>query len=172
MNLVVERSVASGCRHTRLERVREVKGEIVKDTVSGVGITLFRVVIGLLFALHGLVGLFGVFGGHRGTGEAITLASWPGWWAALIQFAGGTLVLLGLGTRIAAIVCSGSMAYAYFVVHQPLALLPLSNGGELAALFCWSFLLIAILGPGRFSVDALFGTRSQRRLEPSASNAN
>ncbi|HCT80042.1 MAG TPA: hypothetical protein DGT23_26445 [Micromonosporaceae bacterium] len=128
----------------------------MQTRLSEATMTLFRVVIGLLFAIHGAAGLFGMFGGHRGTGASIAVATWPSWWAALIQFAGGLLVLVGLGTRIAAIICSGSMAYAYFVVHAPQALWPLNNGGELAAMFCWSFFLIAILGPGRFALDALF----------------
>ncbi|MFY1696594.1 MULTISPECIES: DoxX family protein [unclassified Solwaraspora] len=127
---------------------------------------LFRVVVGLLFTLHGAATLFGVFGGHRGSGEAAAIGSWPGWWAALIQFVGGLLVLTGLGTRIAAIICSGSMAYAYFVMHQPSALLPLNNGGELAALFCWSFLLVAALGPGRYSLDALLRGRREQVSAP------
>lgn len=121
--------------------------------------TLFRIVLGLLFAIHGASSLFGLFGGNRGSGEAIEVGTWPGWWAALIQFVGGALVMAGLGTRVAAIVCSGSMAYAYFVVHQPDALLPLNNGGELSALFCWSFLLIAALGPGKWSLDSVLAQR-------------
>jgi putative oxidoreductase len=121
--------------------------------------TLFRIVLGLLFAIHGASSLFGVFGGSRGSGEAIAVGTWPGWWAALIQFVGGLLVIAGLGTRVVAIICSGSMAYAYFVVHQPDALLPLNTGGELSALFCWSFLLIAALGPGKWSVDSILAQR-------------
>jgi putative oxidoreductase len=120
---------------------------------------LFRIVLGLLFGLHGTQALFGVLGGVMGTGQLVPFGVWPGWWAALIQFLGGFLVLLGLGTRVSALICSGSMAYAYFLVHQPLGLLPLSNGGELAALFCWSFLLIAVLGPGRFAADNLFARK-------------
>jgi putative oxidoreductase len=128
--------------------------------------TLFRLVLGLLFAFHGAASLFGVFGGNRGSGEAITIGTWPGWYAAVIQLAGGLLVLSGLATRVAAIVCSGSMAYAYFVVHQPDALLPLNNGGETAALFCWSFLLIAALGPGRWSLDYALSRRRARDAVP------
>jgi len=126
--------------------------------------TLFRVVLGLLFALHGAASLFGVFGGNRGSGEAIPLGTWPGWYAAVIQFVGGTLVLVGLSTRLAAVICSGSMAYAYFVVHQPSALLPADNGGETAALFCWSFLLVAALGAGRWSLDHTLARRRDRTV--------
>jgi putative oxidoreductase len=133
-------------------------------------ITLFRLVLGLLFAFHGAASLFGVFGGNRGSGEAIAIGTWPGWYAAVIQLAGGLLVLAGLATRVAAIVCSGSMAYAYFVVHQPDALLPLNNGGETAALFCWSFLVIAALGPGRWSVDAMLSRRRAAVPEPAVAS--
>ncbi|AVT29200.1 MULTISPECIES: DoxX family protein [unclassified Plantactinospora] len=126
--------------------------------------TLFRIVLGLLFALHGAASLFGIFGGNRGSGEAIAIGTWPGWYAALIQFVGGLLVLVGLSTRPAAIICSGSMAYAYFVVHQPDGLLPLNNGGETAALFCWSFLLVAALGGGRWSLDAALARRRGRSV--------
>jgi putative oxidoreductase len=127
---------------------------------------LFRVVLGLMFAFHGAASLFGVFGGNRGSGMAVPMGEWPGWWAALIQFAGGLLVMAGLGTRVAALACSGSMAYAYFVVHQPLGLLPLNNGGELAAMFCWSFLLIASIGPGSWSLDALLARRATQVEQP------
>ncbi len=51
------------------------------------------------------------------------------------------------------------MAYAYFVVHQPIALLPIPNGGEATALFSWIFLLIAVPGPGVFALDNLRNPR-------------
>ncbi|BCB89030.1 DoxX family protein [Phytohabitans suffuscus] len=134
--------------------------------------TLFRLVLGLLFAVHGASSIFNVFGGNRGSGEAIPVGTWPGWWAAAIQLAGGLLVMAGLSTRVAATICSGSMAYAYFTVHQPDGLLPLNNGGETAALFCWSFLLIAALGPGRWSLDATLSRRRARDGVPAPAVAS
>jgi putative oxidoreductase len=129
------------------------------DRIGQPVLALFRVVTGLLFTLHGIASLFGVLGGNRGTGQAVEFAAWPGWWAALIQLVCGLLVLSGLFTRAAATLASGTMAYAYFVVHQPVHLLPLRNGGELAAMYCWAFLLIAVLGPGAWAVDGLLGRR-------------
>ncbi|MFB7667707.1 DoxX family protein [Kitasatospora sp. NPDC056138] len=113
---------------------------------------LFRAVVALLFTCHGAASLFGVLGGAHG-GRALPAGQWPGWWAALIQLVGGMLVLLGLGTRTAALLCSGSMAYAYFSVHQGHALWPIQNGGEPAVLFCRAFLAIAVTGPGGLAVD-------------------
>ncbi|MEV5202053.1 DoxX family protein [Streptomyces sp. NPDC053720] len=116
---------------------------------------LFRIVIGLFFTCHGAASLFGVLGGMNG--GSIPAGTWPGWYAAVIQFVGGILVTLGLGTRVAALICSGSMAYAYFKVHQPEALFPLQNGGEPSAVFCWAFLLLVFTGPGALALDRLFG---------------
>ncbi|MFF0445074.1 DoxX family protein [Streptomyces sp. NPDC004609] len=116
---------------------------------------LFRIVVGLLFACHGAASLFGVLGGAHGGGTVET-GTWPDWYAAVIQLVGGGLVLLGIGTRTAAFVASGSMAYAYFKVHQPEGLFPLQNSGEAAAIFCWAFLLLIFTGPGALALDRVF----------------
>ncbi|MFF2077908.1 DoxX family protein [Kitasatospora sp. NPDC058162] len=111
---------------------------------------LFRIVVSLLFACHGAATLFGVLGGAHG--KAPGFGQWPGWWAAAIQLAGGILVLVGLVVRPAALLCSGSMAYAYFSVHQENGLWPIQNGGEPSVMFCWAFLLIAAVGPGALAL--------------------
>ncbi|MER6067489.1 DoxX family protein [Streptomyces sp. NPDC001817] len=122
---------------------------------------LFRIVVGLLFAVHGAASLFGVLGGAAGTqGGTIPAGTWPGWYAAVIQLVAGALVLLGLGTRGAALIASGSMAYAYFDVHQQAALWPIQNGGELSVLFCWSFFLLVFTGSGALGLDRLFVRRT------------
>ncbi|MET7701940.1 MULTISPECIES: DoxX family protein [unclassified Streptomyces] len=123
-------------------------------------IGLFRIVIGLLFTVHGAASLFGVLGGAMGThGGTIPSGTWPGWYAAVIQLVTGAFVLVGLGTRGAALIASGSMAYAYFDVHQSAALWPIQNGGELSVLFCWSFLLLVFTGSGALGLDRVFATR-------------
>jgi putative oxidoreductase len=102
----------------------------------------------------------GVFGGAPGTnGGTIAFTSWPYGWAAVIQMIGGTLVALGVFTRPVALLCSGSMAYAYFTVNQKFGLLPVENNGDSAALFAWTFLLIAVLGPGSWALGSLFERR-------------
>ncbi|MBO3741300.1 DoxX family protein [Actinoplanes flavus] len=129
------------------------------DRFTGPVWSLFRMVVGLLFACHGLASLFGLLGGNKGTGEAVPLGTWPGWYAAVIQLVCGGLVLVGLFTRPAAILASGSMAYAYFVVHQQTGLMPIQNGGVTSALYAWSFLAVAALGAGPWSVEALLSRR-------------
>lgn len=59
------------------------------------------------------------------------------------------------------------MAYTYFVHHQSDRLFPLENGGEqAAALFCWAFLVIAVLGPGRCSETELLTLSTHRKQHP------
>jgi putative oxidoreductase len=129
-----------------------INGRLNRAQPYAVG--LFRIVVGLLFACHGAASLFGILGGTLDAG------TWPGWYAAVIQLVGGTFVLLGLGTRVAALITSGSMAYAYFDVHQQAALWPIQNGGEASAMFCWAFLLLVFTGSGALGVDRLFARRS------------
>ncbi|MEV8639024.1 DoxX family protein [Streptosporangium sp. NPDC051023] len=127
------------------------------DSARPYVLSLFRIVIGLLFACHGASKIFGVLGG-----EVVRVGAWPTWYGSVIELVGGSLVLLGLGTRIAALICSGEMAYAYFTIHQPKALWPMENEGELAAVYSWSFLLIAVLGPGVWALDTWL-TRAHAR---------
>ncbi|TWP48826.1 DoxX family protein [Lentzea tibetensis] len=116
----------------------------------------FRIVVSFLFILHGTMGLFGAFGGVDGQGGTVSFPTFPDFWGSAIPFGTGILILLGLFTRPAAVLASGSMAFAYFVVHIPMGgLWPLQNGGELAAMFSWIFLLIAAFGPGALALDNL-----------------
>ena len=112
-----------------------------------------RIVFGLLFAFHGAQKLFGLFGGAPGEMPAALLYT-----AGTIELVGGALVCVGFQTRWAAFLCSGTMAVAYFMVHQPMGLLPIQNRGELAALYCWAFLFIAARGDGVWSLGGARGS--------------
>jgi putative oxidoreductase len=112
---------------------------------------LFRIVVGFLFLFHGAQKVLGMFGGMGGATAPIM--SMP-WIAGVIELVGGILVMIGLFTRIAAFICSGEMAAAYFMVHQPQGAWPIQNQGELAAVYCFAFLYIAARGAGIWSADA------------------
>ncbi|MDZ4264274.1 MAG: DoxX family protein [Mycobacterium sp.] len=120
-------------------------------------LSIFRIVFGILFTLHGTMKLFG-----WPLGEAVPVGTWPFWFAGLIELVLGLLITVGFFTRIAAIIASGEMAVAYFWQHwalfsgEPASFWPFSNGGnggELAILFCFAFLLLATTGAGAWSVD-------------------
>lgn len=113
---------------------------------------LLRVTAGLMFAFHGLQKIFGVWSDYQ--------AAFPTqmWFGGIIEMVSGTLMALGLWTRCAAFVASGTMAVAYAQFHWKLGLgkdfFPGVNKGELALLYCVLFLYIACRGAGRFSLDA------------------
>jgi putative oxidoreductase len=121
------------------------------DRHSATALGVFRIVIGLLFALHGTSKLFGWPSSANGT---VPVGTWPFWYAGVIELVVGLLVLLGLFTRLAALLGAGEMAFAYFTQHQPKAFWPIQNGGELAVLYCFALLLIAFAGAGAFAVHS------------------
>ena len=111
---------------------------------------VMRIVVGFLFAFHGLQKLFGMFGGIGG--RAVPLATQMGA-AGVIETVGGLLIMIGLWAAPVAFICSGEMAFAYFQAHFPKGRWPIQNGGELAVLYCFVFLYIAARGSGRLSVS-------------------
>ena len=115
-------------------------------------LSVLRIVVGFLYLLHGTQKLLAF--PASASGATVPLASRLGA-AGVIEIVGGTLILLGLFTHLAAFICSGEMAAAYFLAHAPRAPLPLQNSGELPVLFCFIFLYLAAAGPGPWSVDAV-----------------
>jgi putative oxidoreductase len=65
--------------------------------------------------------------------------------------------MIGLFTRSAAFIASGMAAVGYFMVHAKQGFLPIMNGGETIALYCFVFLYISAHGAGIWSVDGLRG---------------
>jgi putative oxidoreductase len=72
-----------------------------------------------------------------------------------MELVGGALIVLGLFTRPVAFILSGEMAVAYFMSHAPRAFFPILNQGELAVLFCFVFLYLAVAGGGVWSLDRM-----------------
>lgn len=111
-----------------------------------------RIVAGYLFIAHGTTKLFQA--PYIEMFANVPLLSLAGA-AGVLEVFGGALLILGLLTRPAAFVLSGLMAFAYFIGHAPQGnvLLPILNGGELAAVYSFLFLFISVAGPGAWSMD-------------------
>ena len=112
---------------------------------------LMRIVTGFMFSFHGVQILFG---------ELSPMPSPPdgsqAWMGGIIELIGGLAVMLGVQTRVAAFLCSGTMAVAYFQFHWKFQLgrnfFPALNQGELSALYAFVFLYIACRGGGKWSL--------------------
>jgi putative oxidoreductase len=123
-------------------------------------LAVLRIVAAALFLEHGLVKLVGFPpGAAPGEQPLMTMLGL----AAIIETVTGTLMILGLFTRAAALIASGEMAVAYWLAHGPKDFYPAVNGGEAAILFCFVFLYIAVAGPGVPSVDGLLNWRSAEK---------
>jgi putative oxidoreductase len=116
---------------------------------------IVRMVVGLMFAVHGCQKLFGIPPSEKPMPLNAMLATAGG-----IEFVCGLLVAVGLLAGYAAFLASGQMAVAYFMAHFPHKFssiydyLPSVNHGELAVLYCFVFLYIAAYGSGVWSLDA------------------
>ena len=108
---------------------------------------LFRIVIGFLFLWHGTQKFF----------NFPLEFPWPLnpmlYAAGAIELVAGILIMVGLFTRPAAFIASGTMAAAYWMAHGLKDIFPIANGGELAIMFCFGFLLIASRGAGIWGID-------------------
>ena len=119
---------------------------------------LLRIVAGGMFAFHGAQKLLGVLTTPEHQPQAWTQL----WFGGVIELFGGALIAIGLFTRPAALLASGTMAVAYFQYHWKFAMdhwkfLPIVNGGELAVLYCFVFLVFALSGAGALSLDGRRG---------------
>ena len=111
-------------------------------------LAILRIVVGLLFLEHGIQKFFGFpapFPVHPLPTMLVV--------AGAIELVGGLMITIGLFTRLAAFICSGEMAVAYFMGHFPKSPWPVVNMGEGAILFCFVFLYLAAAGPGAWSLD-------------------
>jgi len=109
---------------------------------------LLRIVLAILLIPHGTAKLFGV--PHVEMFAGVKLMSLLGA-AGVIEIAGGALLLVGFQTRLVAFVLSGFIAY--LLGHAQHGLLPLLNKGELAAVYCFIFLYLSVVGSGKFAID-------------------
>ncbi|HEV2531640.1 DoxX family protein [Phenylobacterium sp.] len=119
-------------------------------------LSLLRIFAGLLFLEHGLMKLVHFPIAQPGAPDPLPPMLIA---AAAIEVVGGVLVTLGLFTRIAAFICSGEMAIAYFTAHFPQSFWPGVNQGGEAVLYCFVFLYLAVAGGGEWSLDAVVRKR-------------
>jgi putative oxidoreductase len=126
-----------------------------------IALTVFRVVFGLLFLCHGLSTLVG-----WPAPFAAPVGQWPDYYAGWIETITGSSITVGLATRLAALVASGEMAFAYLTVHLAHGFFPINNHGEDAVMYCFAFFLLIFTGGGAYALDARCG-RWRMFSEPS-----
>ena len=147
------------------------------DSWSPKVLSLLRVVTGLIFLQHGLQKVLhfppapplppaaaaaaaaakAAAAGAAPHAPSLMMTLAPA--SGFIELIGGILLVLGLFSRPVAFICSGEMAFAYFMAHNPRSFYPILNGGDLAVQLCFVFLYFVFAGPGPISLDALMKKR-------------
>ena len=125
-------------------------------------LSVLRIIAAFLLLQHGAQKIFGVLMPLGPTGapqehgqfQPFSLVGAAG----ILEFVGPLFLLLGLFTRPVAFILSGLMASAYFMGHFGrgwYGFWPILNRGELAVIYCFVFLYLAVAGGGSWSLDRL-----------------
>jgi putative oxidoreductase len=109
------------------------------------GLLALRATVGALMAGHGAQKLFGAFGGYGLEGTA--------------EFGSGVLTALGIGGPIGPITMYGPMVTAWVTAHAGKPIWATSGGAELPLINLAAATGLALTGPGRYSIDGLFGIK-------------
>jgi putative oxidoreductase len=127
---------------------------------SSLALLLIRLVTGAAFILHGLPKIknpMAWMGPDSPFPGALQGA------AAVAEFGGGIALIFGVATPLFALLLAATMGVAIGMVHVPAGDPFVNPGGkswELAAVYLVNTLVLLLMGPGRFSMDAcLFGGR-------------
>ena len=134
-------------------------------TVSmSAGLLILRVVLGLTIAAHGAQKLFGWFGGpgvaKLAQGFAMQGLRPSLLWVGLVilgEFGGGVSIALGFLTPLGAAGVAGAMVMAIFKSHWKNGFWNSKRGLEFPLALLAMGIAIGVMGPGRYSLDALFG---------------
>ncbi len=138
----------------------------VQDRLTDVALLIIRLMLAAVFIYHGGQKLFGWFGGHGLTGftEFLTGLNVPFPQVAAIlsggtEFFGGVILLLGTGTRVAAIPMAFNMAVACLTVHLSKGFGAQGGGMEYPLTLGVVLVALALLGPGRLAIFQIFVRR-------------
>lgn len=125
-----------------------------------IGKLVLRVSVALLILLHGIAKLQNGIDGIAGMLGGYGLPAFIAYGVYLGEVVGPVLVIIGLFTRIGALLMVGNMLFAFGLAHlQELFLLGQSGGWalELQGMFLFGSISIALLGAGRYSVGGIDG---------------
>ncbi|MDU9390387.1 DoxX family protein [Pseudomonas sp. zfem002] len=132
----------------------------VMTTRAGWGMTILRIIVGIIFMAHGSQKLFGLFGGGGLAGTAQFMESLgltPGMPMAMLsggaEFFGGLALVIGLLVRPAALALIGLLVVAIFSVHIDNGLFMQNNGYEFALALLGGAVAVLLEGAGRASLD-------------------
>ena len=130
-----------------------------QSRLDDVGKLTLRLMVGILILLHGAHKLLhpDALGSIRGMLGSVGLPSLLAYGVYLGEVGGALMVILGIYSRLGGFLIAGNMLFAIGLAHMGQLFTLTKSGGwgiELQALFLFPALAIALLGPGRFSLQS------------------
>ena len=128
----------------------------MKRTKAALGRLLLRLALGVLILFHGVAKLMN---GIDPITQLVTSNGLPAFVAYGVYIGevfAPALVILGWYSRIASLLIAGNMVFALYLAHRADLFKLAATGGyalELQAMFLIAAIALALLGPGRYSVN-------------------
>ncbi|GAB4217179.1 MAG: DoxX family protein [Roseiflexaceae bacterium] len=136
---------------------------------QSIGITVLRIIVGIVFAAHGwqklgngvegTAGFFGSLGVPLPAVAAVVVIA--------LELLGGIALILGLGTRYVAPLLAFTMLVAMLLVHLPNGFFAQQGGVEFVLTLFGASVALALTGSGAYALDDLVFRRG-RAQEPAA----
>ncbi len=122
-----------------------------------IGKLILRLVLGVSVLLHGIAKLTGGIGFITSVVTKAGLPSFVAYGVYLGEVIAPLLVILGWYSRAGAVLIALNMVFAIALVHSGQLFALGQTGGwalELQGMFLFTAVAVALLGPGRFSLNA------------------
>jgi putative oxidoreductase len=120
------------------------------------GKLILRLTLGILFLLHGIAKIAGGIGPIEGMVTGAGLPGFVAYGVFIGEVIAPVLLILGFYSRIAAVVIAVNMLFAIGLAHTQELFTIGKTGGwalELQGLFLFTAIAIALIGPGRLSIN-------------------
>lgn len=133
------------------------------DRLAGFAPLVARVIVGVIMAAHGLQKLVsgpGNFGAQTLAGLGVPLPVVMGYVVTFVELIGGILLVIGLLSRLAALLLTINLVAAILLVKVNVGLIAppgMGVGAELDLALIAGFLVVLLAGPGKLSLDRALG---------------
>src|SRR5688500_6245363 len=137
--------------------VRTTSGQQERRMANDVGKLILRLALGICVLLHGIAKLTGGVSGISGMLSGAGLPGVLAYGVYVGEVIAPLLVILGFYSRIGAWIIVINMIFALGLAHMSELFSLSSSGGwaiELQVMFLFSAVAIALIGPGRFALNA------------------
>lgn len=139
-----------------------------RQTPYDLGLLVIRLALGGVMVAHGVQKAF--LNGIAGTQQAFAgmgapLPELSAVLVILLELGGGVLIIVGLATRVVALLNVVHMVGAALLVHLANGFFVANGGWELVGLLAMISLALVVGGPGRISIDHAIGTRRRVRKQ-------